>query len=625
MAQKILILSLGTGAMNPTSGTEHYCPYKTVRYVFEDGKDETESPFVAEALIKRLQPEKIIIIGTGKSAWGAFYYQYCNRTLPDCEAKRLEIEAYISKMDMNSDEMMLGEFQQYLDEIYRSELDIPGKPEIKLCLTRYGMNEAELKSSYLKLRDCLRTIVEKPTPGAEDSVEISFDITHSFRSIPIYNLAVIDYCRLLSPSNITISHVYYGNLEVAREAGVAKIVDLKDIVNLMEMTRGINEFMNTGNATSLLKWLEKSSVKGDEFLNNLRNFNEAVQLNNRTMLLKTMDKLLYAPLQGDENVLMDAKATIREVLRKEFPINDDKEKSAVSRQRDTAQFQIAFAKWCLKNGQVGLAAAIAKEALRSFLVTVYETPEDAYEDENRRRNAENSFRNKRLQGKENPLFVAYNKQEEAAVKVRNIFAHNLKSDEECFTYKEAWNNIKAYIDTIEKIMLLENGEFTIEKERSVRNVKGRKVIVFISADEKESRSYSEYAAKKNSGADVRWLEGDFNVVCKDKTDNKLIRTKAKVITYKLSELYAICGKNGISKVVFGRDIDERLIQHTAVLTRAYLMENDLPFAKWDKSKVNTENQVVLQCTWPVDAQSIMDDPKENKLQTWIHKYTFQEM
>lgn len=623
MAQKILILSLGTGRRNQTPGAEHDCPYKTVKYVFEDGEDVTESPFVAEALIKRLQPEKIIIVGTGKSAWGAFYYQYCNRMLPDCEARLQEIEECIAKMNMNSDEKELGEFQQYLDEIYRSELDIPGKPEIKLCLTRYGMDEAELKSIYIKLRDCLKETITESAEGADAAIEISFDITHSFRSIPLYNLTVIDYCRLLSRSKITISHVYYGNVEVVGEAGAAKIVDLKDIVNLMETTRGINEFKNTGNATSFLQWQEKSGVEDDEFLNLLRNFNEAVQLNNRTMLMKAMEELLSVPLQGDENVLMDAKATIHEAMRREFQISDDKEKSAVSRQRYKAQFQIVLAKWCLKNGQVGLAAAIAKEALRSFLVTVYETPENEYEDENRRKNAENNFRNKRLQDKEDPLFDAYNKKEEAAAKVRNIFAHNLESDEKSDSYKGSRGVIDQYINTIEQIMLLENGEFTIEKERALRHARGQKVIVFISADKKERRSYSEYVAKKNSRAEILCLDGDFNVVRKDnKTDNKMIRTKAKVITYKLSELYAVCGKNGISKVVFGSDIDERLIQHTAVLTRAYIMENNLPFAKWNESKVNPENQVVLQCTWPVDAQSILDDPKENNWQTLMSNYAF---
>lgn len=602
MAQKILILSLGTGAIETSTEKKKNCPYITAKYVFEDGKDETVSPFVAEALIKRLKPEKIVIIGTGKSAWGAFYLQYCDKSLSDYEARRQEIEAYISKMGGNSSDEEIYSFEQYLDELYHRELDIPGKPQIKLCLTRYGMNEAELKSIYIKLRDSLREVITESASNAEDTVEISFDITHSFRSIPLYNLAVIDYCRLLSPSKITISHVYYGNLEVARETGEARIVDLKDIVNLMETTRGISEFKNTGNTTSFLQWQEECGLENDDFLIKLRDFNDYAQLNNRKRLLKSIEDLLSSPFQGDENVLMDAKATIREILHREFFISDNHGDDTVSRQRYKAKFQLALARWCLKNRQVGLASAIAKEAFRSFLVTVYETPEDEYENENRRKNAEYCFSNKVQQACDNSLFAEYMLVEKRAVKVRNVFAHNLEyADEENYSYSQAYDDIKNYIVTIEEIMQLDQTEFVIENVSL--NASEQNVIVFISGNDKEIKRYFKHA----TGA---YLFGDFS-----ETDTKKIRTLAKIITMKLE--IELTGRR-ISKVVFGNNIDDKLIQHTGTLLRACRVEN-IAFTKWNGTQENT----ILLCTWPFDVEKIMQG--SYALQNRLAGYKFQEM
>ena len=88
--KKLLILSLGVGAIKPElqNGKEleqprnksegKVCPYRTANYRYMVGPSciEVESPFVAEALIKIVEPDEIVIFGTVKSAWGAFYHRY---------------------------------------------------------------------------------------------------------------------------------------------------------------------------------------------------------------------------------------------------------------------------------------------------------------------------------------------------------------------------------------------------------------------------------------------------------------------------------------------------------------------------------------------------------------------
>ena len=57
-------------------------------------------------------------------------------------------------------------------------------------------------------------------------------------------------------------------MEVSRELGNAYIVDLKDLVNVLDLTSAAAEFKNTGNAVSLLKMLQSD----DEMKEILENF-----------------------------------------------------------------------------------------------------------------------------------------------------------------------------------------------------------------------------------------------------------------------------------------------------------------------------------------------------------------
>ena len=74
MERKVLILSLGTGVKNSETNREY--PYRMAQYRLGNDGTVITSPFVAEALIDIVEPESILIIGTVKSAWGAFYHRY---------------------------------------------------------------------------------------------------------------------------------------------------------------------------------------------------------------------------------------------------------------------------------------------------------------------------------------------------------------------------------------------------------------------------------------------------------------------------------------------------------------------------------------------------------------------
>src|SRR5690625_304190 len=94
--------------------------------------------------------------------------------------------------------------------------------------------------------------------------EIYFDITHSFRSIPMITLLGANFARVVQ--NATIKRLLYGNFDAVRKLGdidslpvaerKAPIVDITSMYNLFDWTIGVQSFLETGNPNQIDKLAE---------------------------------------------------------------------------------------------------------------------------------------------------------------------------------------------------------------------------------------------------------------------------------------------------------------------------------------------------------------------------------
>lgn len=80
--------------------------------------------------------------------------------------------------------------------------------------------------------------------------EIYIDITHSFRSIPIMIMAVINYAKFVK--NIEIKGIYYGAF-AAKKDGVAPIIDLSLFNTLTDWTIATENFLRAGDSKKLVE------------------------------------------------------------------------------------------------------------------------------------------------------------------------------------------------------------------------------------------------------------------------------------------------------------------------------------------------------------------------------------
>lgn len=99
----------------------------------------------------------------------------------------------------------------------------------------------------------------------EENEEIIFDITHSFRSIPMLFMVLVGYARLIK--NISVKGIYYGAFEVLGHPSevekmpdderVAPIFDLTSFEKLIEWTEATQSFVKNGSAAELASLAKK--------------------------------------------------------------------------------------------------------------------------------------------------------------------------------------------------------------------------------------------------------------------------------------------------------------------------------------------------------------------------------
>ncbi|MDE7432719.1 MAG: CRISPR-associated DxTHG motif protein [Lachnospiraceae bacterium] len=218
--KKILILSLGTGSIlgkdvdvskmtleeKKEKLARREYSYRSAIYYFDDKKNTFNTEFVAEPLMKRFCPDEVFIIGTSKSSWTGFYGKFGDENDQKDEAvlRLFGLEENGGK-DLDSSE--LRKYTQTIEWYFNKGMQkgIFAGVKVHVIVMHYGINSEELLENYCLIRDAIGGVLSAEKDKYQ--YEIAFDITHSFRSMPIYNLVVINYLQNVSQIDLEITHI----------------------------------------------------------------------------------------------------------------------------------------------------------------------------------------------------------------------------------------------------------------------------------------------------------------------------------------------------------------------------------------------------------------------------------
>lgn len=336
---KVLISFLGTGPINNIGKPQATREYTKANYRI-DTTDYPNTSFVADAIARHYNVDKIILIGTAKSMWERVYEVFTQRNQIE-----LDTEYW----------MQLSNFCDTAS--HKTPLDnLPPMNQLELALGKgskvlpihYGLNPQEQTTNAALILG-LENYLNKGD-------ELIVDITHSFRSLPLYVMNLIIYLQNVSKKHVKISHVLYGMLDIKYELGYTPIVDLKDVLKQNDWITGTYSFLEFGNAYKIAQLLRDEGGEVVSAAKRLQDFSDTMNLNYLDSIklqmnnLASMKNMTFSPIPA---VVLPE--TISEYL-----------KTFDTRQTDSV-FQYRIAKWHFQHRHYGAAFMVLLEAILTYV------------------------------------------------------------------------------------------------------------------------------------------------------------------------------------------------------------------------------------------------------------------
>ncbi|MHB2156389.1 TIGR02221 family CRISPR-associated protein [Calditrichota bacterium GD2] len=264
--------------------------YLRCSYYFNSPKEEFYfTRFVQTSILRRLHMDKIldgnskILIFTTKSAIIQNWQDTDRGEGLDSALKKLKKELKTKGIDF-------------------AEYD-------KICIPE-GKSEQELWE-----------IFEEITFSIDEGDNLYVDITHSFRSLPLMMVIILNYLRVLK--NIKIQKIYYGAFEVLGPVNALKdkkneelsapIFDLTPFIDLFYWTTAAHDFIQTGNAKMITELtrrniqplftknseLRKDATMLNDLSKKIKSFSQEIQVANAKRLPNVLDELSKSLQEAD--------------------------------------------------------------------------------------------------------------------------------------------------------------------------------------------------------------------------------------------------------------------------------------------------------------------------------------
>ena len=123
--------------------------------------------------------------------------------------------------------------------------------------------------------------------------EIYLDITHSFRSLPMYMMNMLLYIKTISNKNIQIKNISYGMFEASfrTQEGhvITPVVNLTETEHIMDWIIGAYSFQEYGNSYKIAALLEQIGMQNEA--NRFHEFSDEMNLNHLDGLQSQVQKL----------------------------------------------------------------------------------------------------------------------------------------------------------------------------------------------------------------------------------------------------------------------------------------------------------------------------------------------
>ncbi|MBW6536421.1 MAG: TIGR02221 family CRISPR-associated protein [Mariniphaga sp.] len=329
MARKVFMSVLGTGFYEPCS------------YYLNDREKNIHTRFIQEATIRFFcsdwgENDQIVIFTTNKALTANY-------------------ESSITKRkNSNNETTSYSRLAAILENL---NLKVPFRNE----MIKDGNDENEIWEVFTTIYNQLN----------EDD-EVYFDITHSFRYLPMLLLILLSYSEYLKKTSI--KSITYGNFEVSKNNnGLAPIMDLMPLVLLKDWSVAANNFESFGEVRLIsslcqdsLKPILREAKGSDKVATSVNSFSK--ELPGFVSLLKTCRGTEI--ISGEKALSLENKiAEIEETSLVPFNPIFARIKSQINRfaSHDNIKNGFVAVEWCINNGLMQQGLTMLQETITSII------------------------------------------------------------------------------------------------------------------------------------------------------------------------------------------------------------------------------------------------------------------
>lgn len=236
---KTLIIMLG----RPYQGE-----YQKTDYKMPDGTLYKEKHFVGHSLFDWVKPEKLVVLGTPGSMWDELLRQI------DDVNEELYLEVAEAVDANNTQQALLDRLSEHLSQLLSKEV-------VLKILTLKVDEETQVE------------FVQQLSDVCDSGTELYMDITHGFRTLPLFALTAAFYLKKLK--NIDIKAVYYAEFRPDEHCSV--VHDLKGLITIMSGVSTLEKYDHSGDYGLLdeLVNTDASKLKDAAFFERITNANKA--------------------------------------------------------------------------------------------------------------------------------------------------------------------------------------------------------------------------------------------------------------------------------------------------------------------------------------------------------------
>ncbi len=335
---KTLLTFVGTGRLKEGTGSSR--EYDTTKYSLDEHNGEYS--FVSSFLQDKLKFDRLIIVGTMKSMWEEVYRKFAGENIDENVWLELaKAEEYDANTPINYD------FVKPIESV------LPKGS--KIVLFQYGLTDKEILHNLKAIID-VEKIFKK-----ED--RLSVDITHSFRSMPVYSLIFLRYLKEASNKYLKIESIYYGMFEAKDSTGATPIVRLDILNDLQYWIQIASELKKHAHFKTLAEQLASATVGEKALAAQFIELHNSIQLNAGENIAKLVNKILEKLTKLDLISQPSMQIILPEIINALESLKREKDELS-------SHYYFKLAKFHLANGREGFAALNAWEGIIEAIAEV---------------------------------------------------------------------------------------------------------------------------------------------------------------------------------------------------------------------------------------------------------------